>query len=173
MTSCRYVFLPFYSPESPVAKDRSLIERTTGHRGRPQDRYRRLSMRKKQVGVIAIKSFALLVVLGTAYQVMAQDAERPYPKMLPLSQYLMDRNAAIALARSAAPEGISKDASVLVLTPKGWETAVWGFRRRRSGFRSDRDRHFRDDGDQSSERSDAGRWILQNVIGIVKLKPDL
>jgi len=43
-------------------------------------------MRKKQVGVIAIKNFALLVVLGTAYQVMAQDAERPYPKMLPLSQ---------------------------------------------------------------------------------------
>ena len=83
-------------------------------------------MRKKQVGVIAIKSFALLVVLGTAYQAMAQDAERPYPKMLPLSQYLMDRNAAIALARSAAPEGISKDASVLVLTPKGWETAVKG-----------------------------------------------
>jgi hypothetical protein len=82
-------------------------------------------MRKKQVGVIAIKSFALLVVLG-AYQVMAQDAERPYPKMLPLSQYLMDRNAAIALARSAAPEGISKDASVLVLTPKGWETGVKG-----------------------------------------------
>jgi len=56
----------------------------------------------------------------------AQDAERPYPKMLPLAQYLMDRNAAIALARSAAPEGISKDASVLVLTPKGWETAVKG-----------------------------------------------
>jgi len=37
-------------------------------------------MRKKQVGVIAIKSFALLVVLGTAYQAMAQDAERPYPE---------------------------------------------------------------------------------------------
>ena len=83
-------------------------------------------MWKKQVGVIVIKSFALLVVLGTAYQVMAENAERPYPKMLPLSQYLMDRNAAIALARSAAPEGISKDASVLVLTPKGWETAVKG-----------------------------------------------
>jgi len=28
--------------------------------------------------------------------------------MLPLSQYLMDRNAAIALARSAAPGGIFK-----------------------------------------------------------------
>ena len=38
----------------------------------------------------------------------------------------MDRDAAIALARSAAPGGISKDASVLVLTPKGWETAVKG-----------------------------------------------
>src|SRR5215469_136667 len=83
-------------------------------------------MRKRQLGVIATKIFALLVVLGTAYQAMAQDAGRPYPKMLPLSQYLMDRNAAIALARSAAPEGISKDASVLVLTPKGWETAVKG-----------------------------------------------
>jgi hypothetical protein len=32
------------------------------------------TMLKKKIGAIAIKSFALLVVLGTAYQAMAQGA---------------------------------------------------------------------------------------------------
>jgi hypothetical protein len=75
---------------------------------------------------VAVGALALVSLLSMTVSTLAQEAERPYPKMLPLSQYLMDRNAAIALARSAAPEGISKDASVLVLTPKGWETAVNG-----------------------------------------------
>jgi hypothetical protein len=84
-------------------------------------------MRKKKVGAIAIKSFALLVVLGTAYQAMAQDATTPYPNMAPIDQYLMtDRGAEIALARSAAPESISRDAEVLVLGRHGFETAVKG-----------------------------------------------
>ena len=81
-------------------------------------------MRKKKVGAIAIKSFALLVVLGTAYQAMAQDATTPYPNMAPIEQYLMDRTAEIALARSAAPESISRDADVLVFGRHGFETAV-------------------------------------------------
>jgi len=68
-------------------------------------------MRMKKVGAIAIKSFALLVVLGTAYQAMAQDAGTTYTKMAPIEQYLMtDRDAEIALARSSAPESISRDA---------------------------------------------------------------
>ena len=54
-------------------------------------------MRKKKVQAIAIKSFALLVVLGTAYQAMAQDAKTAYPSMAPIEQYLMDRTAEIAL----------------------------------------------------------------------------
>ncbi|MBZ5658540.1 MAG: hypothetical protein LAO56_25080 [Acidobacteriia bacterium] len=84
-------------------------------------------MRKKKVGAIAIKSFALLVVLGTAYQATAQDTTTPYPKMAPINQYLMtDRDAEIALARSAAPESISRDAEVLVLGRHGFETAVKG-----------------------------------------------
>ena len=83
-------------------------------------------MLKKKVGPIAIKSFALLLVLGTAYQVMAQDATTPYPKMAPIEQYLMDRAAEIALARSAAPESISRDAEILVLGRHGFETAVKG-----------------------------------------------
>src|SRR6266404_7720537 len=80
----------------------------------------------KKIGAIVIKSFALLVVLGTAYLAMAQDAATPYPKMEPIEQYLMDRTAEIALARSAAPESISGDAEVLVLGRHGFETAVKG-----------------------------------------------
>ena len=89
-------------------------------------------MLKKKVGAIAIKSFALLVVLGTAYlgmgnRAMAQDATTPYPKMAPIEQYLMaDRGEEVALARSAAPESISRDAEVLVLGRHGFETAVQG-----------------------------------------------
>ena len=56
----------------------------------------------------------------------AQDAKTPYPSMAPLDQYLMERAAEIAMARSAAPESISKDAEVMVLGPHGYETAVKG-----------------------------------------------
>jgi len=88
-------------------------------------------MQKKKVGAIAIKSLALLVALGTAYlgtsnQAMAQDAKTPYPNMALIEQYLMDRTAEIALARSAAPESISGDADVLVFGRHGFETAVKG-----------------------------------------------
>ncbi len=84
-------------------------------------------MRKKKVHAIAIKSFALLVVLGTAYQARSQDATTPYPKMAPVDQYLMtDQGAEIALARSAAPASIARDAEVLVLGRHGFETAVKG-----------------------------------------------
>jgi hypothetical protein len=89
-------------------------------------------MRKKKVGAIAIKSFALLVMVGTSYlvtanQAMAQDATTHYPKMAPIDQYLMtDQAAEIALARSAAPDSIARDAEVLVLGRHGFETAVKG-----------------------------------------------
>jgi hypothetical protein len=39
---------------------------------------------------------------------------------------MMERNAEVALARSAAPPSISKNASVLVLTPHGYEMAAHG-----------------------------------------------
>jgi hypothetical protein len=83
-------------------------------------------MRKNKIGAIAIKNFVLLVVLGMAHQAMSQDAATPYPTMAPIEQYLMDRTAEIALARSAAPEAISRDATVLVLGRHGYETAVEG-----------------------------------------------
>lgn len=83
-------------------------------------------MLKKKVAAIATTGFALLAVLGTAHGTMAQDATGPYPKMAPIEHYLMDREAEIALARSAAPDAISRHASVLVLTRHGYQTAVQG-----------------------------------------------
>jgi hypothetical protein len=50
----------------------------------------------------------------------------PYPKMAPIDQYLMDKSDEIQLARSAAPDSISRDATVLVLGRQGYETAVEG-----------------------------------------------
>src|SRR6202789_4499576 len=83
-------------------------------------------MRKTKAGSITIVSFALLVALGNSRQARSQDAATPYAKMAPIEQYLMDRTAEIALARSSAPESISRDAEVLVLGRHGFETAVKG-----------------------------------------------
>jgi hypothetical protein len=72
------------------------------------------------------RHLALILVAATAWQARAQDARR-YLRIAPVDQYLMaDRNAEIALARSAAPPSISKDAEILVLGPHGYETAVAG-----------------------------------------------
>jgi hypothetical protein len=69
---------------------------------------------------------ALIVALVIARPAAAQEAKQPYATMAPLEQYLMDRDAEIALARSAAPDAISHDASVIVLTRRGYETAIEG-----------------------------------------------
>jgi len=80
-----------------------------------------MNQKRKIVSTIALGSFAVAVALG------AQDANAPYPTMAPLDQYLMpDRKAEIALAQSAAPESISRDAEVLVLGRHGYESAVKG-----------------------------------------------
>jgi hypothetical protein len=84
------------------------------------------AMQKNKVVAIAMMGFALLIVFGAAYRARSQDAETPYPKMAPIQGYLMDRTAEITLARSAAPESISRDATVLVLGRQGYETAVQG-----------------------------------------------
>jgi len=77
--------------------------------------------------VVAALIFVVVFALGVALPARAQDNKAPYPNMAPLDQYLMaDRNAEIALARSAAPESISRDATVVVLGPQGYETAVEG-----------------------------------------------
>jgi hypothetical protein len=70
---------------------------------------------------------ALVIVMAMACGVLKAAAQSdPYPKMAPVDQYLMEKNAEIQLARSAAPESISRDATVLVLGRQGYETAVEG-----------------------------------------------
>jgi hypothetical protein len=74
-----------------------------------------------------IPIFLMAAVLSAAWPMRAQDAKMPYPSMAPMEQYLIaDKDAEIALARSAAPESISRDADVLVLSAHGYETAVKG-----------------------------------------------
>jgi hypothetical protein len=84
-------------------------------------------MKGKKASSIALKSLALVVMLGTAWYATAQDVKTTYPSMAPVDQYLVeDRSSEIALARSAAPESISRDAEVLVLGRHGYETAIQG-----------------------------------------------
>ena len=85
-------------------------------------------MKRNSLVTTAFTTLALITVLAAAGQAhaQAQNATSTNPTMAPLDQYLMDRNAEIALARSAAPESISKDAEVLVFGAKGYETAVQG-----------------------------------------------
>lgn len=83
-------------------------------------------MRRKGFRALGVRSLALVVVLGAAWKGQAQDNKTPYPSMAPLDQYLMERNDEIALARSAAPESISKDATIMVLGRRSYETAIQG-----------------------------------------------
>src|SRR5216684_7301205 len=88
---------------------------------------RRKPMKPKIVRTIALGSLAAVVGLGTLLHAQAQDPKPQYPSMAPLDQYMIaDRNAEVALARSAGPESISHDAEVLVLGRHGYESAVKG-----------------------------------------------
>src|SRR5271166_1408570 len=90
------------------------------------EKLRRKAMTQNQIRITLLGGFALVAALIASRPVAAQDAKQPYPNVAPVEQYLMDRDAEIALARSAAPDAISHDASVIVLTRHGYETAVEG-----------------------------------------------
>lgn len=105
-------------------------------------------MKRKTVKMIALALFAPALSLGAARQAQTQDAKNPYPtSMAPLDQYLMDRDAEIALARSAAPPSIANDATVLVFGRNGYETAVEG----KNGFVCNVDRSWMDRFEKSPE----------------------
>src|SRR4030095_9457645 len=86
----------------------------------------RKAMTRNQIHSIFLSAFVLVAALIATRPAAAQDPKQPYPTRAPVEQYLMDRDAEIALARSAAPDAISHDASVIVLTRRGYETAVKG-----------------------------------------------
>lgn len=83
-------------------------------------------MEPKLVKMIGLNVLGQAFLLVLAMQAQ-QKVDTPYPSMAPLDQYLMaDRNAEIALAKSAAPQAISDNAEVLVLDRQGYKTAVKG-----------------------------------------------
>ena len=85
-------------------------------------------MARKTYKTIGRRVLALIAVLSPVWQGQAQDEKASYSSMASIDQYLMtDRNAEIALARSAAPEAISREARILILARHGGnETGVEG-----------------------------------------------
>jgi hypothetical protein len=72
--------------------------------------------------VITVMASVLVISIGFLVPKAAAQSD----KYSPVDQYLMERNAEILLARSAAPDSISSDATILVLGRQGYETAVRG-----------------------------------------------
>ena len=71
-----------------------------------------------------ITVMVLVLVISICFLVAKAAAQSDkYSNMAPVDQYLMERNAEILLARSAAPDSISSDATILVLGRQGYETA--------------------------------------------------
>ena len=76
-----------------------------------------------------MKAFGCGLVLALSFLSSASGAETAKtatPSMAPVAQYLIPRDAEIALARSAATSAIAKDAQIMVFTTTGFQTAVKG-----------------------------------------------
>jgi hypothetical protein len=67
-----------------------------------------------------------LLIVPAALHAQGPVRNSPYPGMAPINQYLMAPDAEIAMARSAAPESVSRDAEVMVLGQHDYETVVKG-----------------------------------------------
>ena len=80
----------------------------------------------KKTSLSTLATLMLVVGLSSAYGAAAPDSKTQYTSMAPLHLYLDDRDTEIALARSAAPDAISRDATIMVLTDHGYVTAVEG-----------------------------------------------
>jgi hypothetical protein len=84
-------------------------------------------MRLPLVIMISLGTVGLVAAPYKVCKAQAHAAESHYATMAPVDQYLMANRAdEIALARTAAPASISRDAEVLVLGRHGYETAVKG-----------------------------------------------
>ena len=88
----------------------------------------RFSVRLREFALPSLAALALpLLVIAMACGVSNAAAQTDaYPRMAAIGQYQMEESAEIQLARSAAPNSISGDATILVLRRQGYETAVQG-----------------------------------------------
>jgi hypothetical protein len=125
------------SPEVRILSeiDVALVQRLK-ERGAPKVSPSRLKSRVMTsrwlwAGALAVLCVAVGLTLTLTRRNRNDERSTAYPSMASIEQYLIsDRNAEIALARSAAPESISSDAKILVLGWRGYETAREG----RNGF---------------------------------------
>src|SRR6266481_6254307 len=93
----------------------------------PRLQHRVMTSRWVWAGALAIVCLAVGLKLTLTSRNRNENRSTAYPSMASIEQYLMsDRNAEIALARSAAPQSISSDAKILVLGWRGYETAREG-----------------------------------------------
>jgi hypothetical protein len=121
------------SPEVGISADvnAALAERLQKRGGAkiswPRLENRVMASRWVWAGALAIVCVAVGLMLTLTSRNRNEDRSTAYPSMASIEQYLMlDRNAEIALARSAAPSAISSDAKILVLGWRGYETAIEG-----------------------------------------------
>jgi len=66
------------------------------------------------------------IALTAMTQAHAQIKDSLYPRMAPTQQYMMAPDAETALARTAAPDSISRDAEILLLGPHGYNPTTKG-----------------------------------------------
>jgi hypothetical protein len=84
-------------------------------------------MANRMVGTMVSGVVCGVALLGAGGIGWGQGSKDPYPVMAPVEQYRVASAAEeVALARSAAPEAVSRDAEVLVLGERGYETAAKG-----------------------------------------------
>ncbi len=74
----------------------------------------------------SVTAVCLMFLVASVLPLLARPAQYEYPRMLPLSRYMMGRNAEISLAQTAAPPALSRHATVLVLTAHGYAVAEKG-----------------------------------------------
>lgn len=95
--------------------------------GGPGRRCGRTTVLRRLGPAIASGTCALAFLFTASGPADSFDAKTSYPSGASLAQYRMaSRSEEIALARSAAPASIAKDADVMVLGERGYETAVTG-----------------------------------------------
>jgi hypothetical protein len=119
------------SSEINAALGERFRERETAKVSLPKLRNRVMTSRWVWAAALGIVCVAVGLTLTLTSRNRNEDRSTAYPSMVSIEQYLApDRNAEIAMARSAAPAAISSDAKILVLGWRGYETAIEG----RNGF---------------------------------------
>jgi putative zinc finger protein len=115
------------SSEIRTALEERLHKRVVTKVSLPRLKNRLITNRWVWAGALAIICLAVGLKFAFTSRNRSEDRSTAYPAMASIEQYLMpDRDAEIALARSAAPQSISSGAKIMVLGWRGYETAIEG-----------------------------------------------